>query len=556
MIMDRKYKVSFRGQTPLEFEEGTTYKEISEQFKQLYKYDILVARVDNILTDLSETLKKDCDVDFFDRTSSIGNSVYVRSARFILVLAIKKLFGDDADVIIGNNIDNGTYFIVQNVEVNESVVAKIYDQMKEIVKQDLLFTKLSVFRMDAIKYFKKKKSLDKVNVLKYISNTYVNLYRINDMYDYFYDRLAYSTKSIDDFNLTYIEQGVVAITTPKLLKPNTAAKYVHHEKMFEEYKNYMNWLWQIGVLTAADLNKTVSQANEVNIINIAEAHYNSQLTRIADEIYASKQNIKIVLLAGPSSSGKTTTAKKLDIYLRSKGFITHSIELDNYFKDLDQRVLDGNGNPDFESIAAIDTDLFNKNLTDLLNGKKVKLPVYNFVTGKREYKNSTLQLGEKDIIIIEGLHALNEELTKNISKQRKYKIYISPLTQINIDKHNFISPDIVRKLRRIVRDSKTRGYSARDTLRRWIDVETGEEENILKFQDGADKIINSSLVYEVGVLKTYVEPLLFNVAEEDPEYTEALGLINFLRNFLPIPSDAVPSDSILREFIGGSCFKD
>ena len=553
--MDRKYKVSFRGDKPLEFEEGTTYKEISEHFKDSFKYDILLARVDNTLTDLSETLKKDCKIDFFDRSSGIGNSVYKRSVRFILVLAIKNLFGDEADVIIGNNIDNGTYFFVQNIEMNEEVVAKIYEEMKKIVNQDYIFTKLSVFRMDAIKYFKKKKSMDKVNVLKYISNTYVNLYRINDLYDYLYDRLAYSTKSIDDFNLTYLDQGVIVITTPKVANPNTTLKYVHHEKMFNEYKDYMTWLWHIGVTTAADLNKTVSEAKEVSIINLAEAHYNSQLTRIADEIYESNKDIKIVLLAGPSSSGKTTTAKKLDIYLRSKGFITHSIELDNYFTDIDKRALDENGKPDFESIKAIDVELFNKNLNDLLEGKKVNLPTFNFVTGKREYNKNSLQLGPKDIIIIEGLHALNEELTKNISKQKKYKIYISPLTQINIDKHTYIDPDVVRKLRRIVRDSKTRGYGAKDTLRMWPNIESGEEENILKFQDTADKIINSSLVYEIGVLKTYVEPLLFNVVEEDPEYSEAISLINFLRNFLPIPSDDVPADSILREFIGGSCFK-
>ena len=553
--MDRKYKVSFRDEKPIEFEEGTTYKEISEHFKDRFKYDILVARVDNTLTDLSDTLKKDCIIDFFDRSSSIGNAVYKRSVRYILVLAVKNLLGDEADVIIGNNIDNGTYFFIQNVEMNESVVASIYEEMKRIVKEDHVFTKLSVFRMDAIKYFKKKNSMDKVNVLKYISNTYVNLYRINDLYDYFYDRLAYSTKSIDDFSLTYLDQGVIAMTTPKVVNPNTTLKYVHHEKMFNEYKDYMTWLWQIGVTTAADLNRTVSEANEVNVINLAEAHYNSQLTRIADEIYDSNKDIKIVLLAGPSSSGKTTTAKKLDIYLRSKGFITHPIELDNYFTDLDKRTLDANGKPDFESINAIDVELFNKNLADLLDGKRVNLPTFNFVTGKREYNKNYLQLGEKDIIIIEGLHALNEELTKNISKQKKYKIYISPLTQINIDKHTYIDPDVVRKLRRIVRDSKTRGYGARDTLRMWNDIETGEEENILKFQDTADKIINSSLVYEVGVLKTYVEPLLFNVNEEDPEYSEALSLINFLRNFLPIPSDDIPADSVLREFIGGSCFK-
>ena len=554
--MDRKYKVSFRSEKPLEFEEGTTYKEISEHFKDRYKYDILVAKANNTLVDLSDTLKKDCNIDFFDRTSSIGNAVYRRSVRYILVLAVKNLFGDTADVIIGNNIDNGTYFFVQNMEMNEEVVAKIYEEMKKIVKQDYIFTKLSVFRMDAIKYFKKKNSMDKVNVLKYISNTYVNLYRINDMYDYFYDRLAYSTKSIDSFNLTYLGQGVIALTTPKVINSNNSLRYIHHEKMFDEYKDYMTWLWHIGVTTAADLNKTVSQANEVNIINLAEAHYNSQLTRIADEIYASKKDVKIVLLAGPSSSGKTTTAKKLDIYLRSKGFITHPIELDNYFTNIEDRPLDKNGKPDFESIRAIDVDLFNKNLADLLEGKKVKLPIFNFITGKREYRNNTLQLGEKDIVIIEGLHALNDELTKNIPKQKKYKIYISPLTQINIDKHTYINPDVVRKLRRIVRDSKTRGYGARDTLRMWPNIETGEEENILRFQDSADKIINSSLVYEIGVLKTYVEPLLFNVEEDDPEYTEALSLINFLRNFLPMPSDDVPSDSVLREFIGGSCFKN
>lgn len=553
--MDRKYKVSFRGEKSIEFEEGTTYKEISDHFKDRFKYDILVAKVDNSLADLSGTLKKNCKIDFFDRSSSIGNAVYRRSVRFILVLAVKNLFGEEAEVIIGNNIDNGTYFFVQNVDMNESTVEEIYKEMKNIVKQDQIFTKLSVYRMDAIKYFKKKKSMDKVNVLKYISNTYVNLYRIDDMYDYFYDRLAYSTKSIDDFNLKYIDYGVVALTTPKVVNPTATLKYVHHEKMFNEYKDYMTWLWQIGVTTASDLNRTISQANEVNIINLAEAHYNSQLTRIADEIYDSEKDIKIVLLAGPSSSGKTTTAKKLDIYLRSKGFITHPIELDNYFTDISKRALDENGKPDFESIRAIDVELFNQNLEDLLEGKKVNLPTFNFITGKREYNKNTLQLGEKDIIIIEGLHALNEALTKNISKQKKYKIYISPLTQINIDKHTYIEPDVVRKLRRIVRDSKTRGYGASDTLRMWTDIEAGEEENILKFQDAADKVINSSLVYEVSVLKTYVEPLLFNVSEDDPEYVDALSLINFLRNFLPMPSDDVPADSILREFIGGSCFK-
>ena len=227
----------------------------------------------------------------------------------------------------------------------------------------------------------------------------------------------------------------------------------------------------------------------------------------------------------------------------------------NYFTDLDKRALDANGNPDFESINALDVDLFNKNLSDLLEGKRVNLPTFNFILGKREYNNKYLQLGEKDIIVVEGLHALNDELTMSINKDQKYKIYIGPLTQLNIDNHSYIHTSDVRKLRRIVRDSKTRGYSAKETLKRWPDVQLGERENIFKFQDNVDTVVNSSLIYEIGVLKTYVEPLLFNVSEDDKEYPEALRLINFLRNFLPIPSDDVPNDSVLREFIGGSCFK-
>lgn len=554
--MNKKIKVTFRGNEVLEFDEGTTYKQISECFKHHFNYDIVVAKVDNDIVDLSDTLKKKCNVDFFDRSSSLGNSIYARSARFILILAVRDILGENVKIVTEHSMDHGVYCTIEGAEINREIINKIFIQMKKIVKANYLFTKLSVSRLDAIKYFKKIGKVDKVNVLKYISNTYINLYRINDIYDYFYGKMAYSTSQINDFKLTYIKDNGFVMSLPDIVNPECTLDYIHHEKVFDKFLDYTNWGKILGIENAADLNKIVSEAKIGELINLAEAHYDSQLAKIADDIYNSDKNIKLILIAGPSSSGKTTTSKKLDIYLRSKGFITHPIGLDNYFTDVDKRVLDENGKPDFESVKALDINLFNKNLTQLLDGKKVNLPTFNFVLGKREYNNNYLELGEKDIIIVEGLHALNDELTMSISKNQKYKIYISPLTQLNIDDHNHIHTSDIRKLRRIVRDSKTRGYGARETLRMWPSIKAGERNNIFKFQDDVDTVVNSALIYEVGVLKTYVEPLLFNVSEDDPEYPEALRLINFLRNFLPIPSDEVPANSVLREFIGGSCFKN
>ena len=479
----------------------------------------------------------------------------MNSAVFILVLAIKNILGD-IEIVTEHSVDRGVYCTVRNGKITQSKLNAVYEEMKNIVKEDYLYTKLSVSRLDAIKYFKKLGRIDKVNVLKYISNTYINLYRINDIYDYFYSKMAYSTGQINDFKLTYISDTGFALSIPDIQNPEGTLDYEHHAKVFDKFNEYSAWGNALGINNAADLNQIVSQAGERELINLAEAHYDGQLAKISDIIYNDKKDIKIVLIAGPSSSGKTTTSKKLDIYLRSKGFKTHPISLDDYYIELDKRPLDENGRPDFESISAIDTDLFNKNLTQLLEGKKVSLPTYNFITRKREYNGKTLQLGENDLIIVEGLHALNDELTMSIDNKLKYKIYIGPLTQINIDNHSYIHTSDVRKLRRIVRDSKTRGYTARETLRNWKDVARGERNNIYIFQDDADVVVNSSLIYEIGVLKTYVEPLLFNVDEDDPEYPEALRLINFLRNFLPIPSDDVPADSVLREFIGGSCYKD
>ena len=554
--MSRSIKVNFRNIITMDFLEGTTFKKIGEKFQGYFEYPILVANVDNSIVDLSDKLTKKCNIDFYDRSSLVGNHIYRKSLQFMLVLAIKRLFGQDAEVLIEHSVSKGVYCELVDIKITKSVLKNIETEMNKIVSEDLIFNKISASRIDSIKYFKKKKWLDKVKVLKYISNTYINLYRIDDVYDYYYSEMVPSTRYLEEFALNYINESGFVMCYPDIFNPECVLPYKHHELLFNKFLDYTNWGRKIGISNAADLNEIVSLGKYSDLIRLSEAYYNSQISKIADKIYENSKNIKVVLIAGPSSSGKTTTSKKLEVYLRSKGLVPHQISIDDYFVNREDTPRDENGELDFESIDALDVDLFNKQLLSLLDGEKVLLPQYNFVLGKREYKNKWLKLGENDIIIIEGLHALNDTMTMSIDSKNKFKIYISPLTQLNIDNHNYIRTTDTRKLRRIVRDNKYRGHSASDTLKMWSKIKRGEEKYIFPYQDNVDEIINSALVYEIGVLKTYVEPLLFSVTEDDPMYPEALRLINFLRNFLPIPSDDVPSDSILREFIGGSVFND
>lgn len=553
--MTRNLKVIFNDSEILDCTEGMTYKGISENFKEYYDYDIIGVKVDNDFADLSDTIKKSCNIKFYDRSSDYGNDVYLRSAKFILILAIRDILGKDIKIIFEHAQDGGIYCTIENKQIDENIIKEIEEEMKNIVKQDYNFMKLNVSRMDAIKYFKKEKRTDNVSVLKYISNTYITLYRINDLYDYFHGRMAYSTGQIKDFRLIYLGDNGFVISIPEVSNPENVPEYKHHKLVFDKYVEYTKWAKKVGISNASDLNRVLSQDDIGEFINLAEAYYDGQLSSIADTIANEKRDIKLILLAGPSSSGKTTTAKKLSIYLRSKGFITHPLSIDDYFVDREKTPKDENGQYDFESLKCVDTKLFNEHLTKLLNGEEVLLPTYNFILGKREFHHK-LKLGEKDIIVIEGLHALNDELTSSIDRENKYKIFISPLTQINLDDHNFIHSSDIRKLRRIIRDNRTRGKTADVTLKMWKKIREGEVNNIYPFQDSVDKVVNSALIYEISVLKTYAEPLLFNVDEDDRIYPEALRLINFLRNFLPMPSDLIPPDSVLREFIGGSCFKN
>lgn len=554
--MPKNIKINFRDIETGEFPIDTTFREISEYFQKYFEYPILVAKVDNDIVELQEKLSKKCTVDFLDRSSLVGNHIYRKSLQFMLVLAVKRLFGESAEVLIEYSVSKGVYCELVDIKITKTILKQIESEMKKIVSEDLIFTKLSASRLDSIKYFKKKKWLDKVKVLKYISNTYINLYRIDNVYDYYYSEMVPSTKYLDLFALNYISETGFVMSYPDIFNPECVLPYKHHELLFNKFLSYTEWGKKIGLCNAADLNEIVSVGKYSDLIRLAETYYNSQISKIADKIYENSKNIKVVLIAGPSSSGKTTTSKKLEIYLRSKGLVPHQISIDDYFVNREDTPRDEAGELDFESIDALDVNLFNKQLLKLLDGDRVLLPQYNFVLGKREYKDKWLKLGENDIIIIEGLHALNDVMTMSIDVKNKFKIYISPLTQLNIDNHNYIRTTDTRKLRRIVRDNKYRGHNASQTLKMWSKIKRGEEKYIFPYQDSVDEIINSALIYEIGILKTYAEPLLFSVSEDDPMYHEALRLINFLRNFLPIPSDDVPSDSILREFIGGSVFND
>jgi uridine kinase len=552
--MAKLIKINFRGIETKEFLQGTTLEEISDSFKKHFNYPILIGKINNHLLELNHTVESSCEVDFIDRSSEIGATVNAHSIQFLLVLAVKKILGYDTDVKIENSLDNGVYCEIENVEIDKPLLKKIESKMNEIKDINLKYTKVSVSRLDAIEFYKKKKNIDKVKMLKYISNSFVNLYRLDDLYDYFFSELAPNTKSLSDFKLTHIKKNGFVLSYPTVETPEMTLNYIHKPMVYKTFYDYTKWAEIVGISNASDLNMIVSQGKYNDAIRLGETHYEGQLALISEQIYQNKENIKLVLLAGPSSSGKTTTAKKLGIYLESKGFKTNYISIDDYFLEKEDTPKDENGEYDFESIHALDLNLFNKHLVKLLAGEKVLMPEYNFVLGKKEYKKRYLQLEKNDILIIEGLHGLNDELTSAIERKNKFKIFICPYTQINIDNHNYVHTSDTRKLRRIVRDNKTRGKSSAETLKMWKKIHEGEMKNIFPFQKDIDAIINSAMVYEIGVLKTYAEPLLFSVDEKDEMYPEAIRLINLLRNFLPIPSDDIPRDSVIREFIGKSGF--
>jgi len=536
------------------YSKDISLQEIYMEHQNNFKYPIILARVNNRLKELSYQLKENSTVEFLDLTSCDGNRAHVNGLIYVMLYAVKKLYGKNANIIVQHSLDKGIY-IQTSFKLTEEKLQEIKATMKDIIKKDMPIKRMTIDRMEAIQYFNDMGDTTKAGVLKYITDNYITLYRLGNMYDYFYNLMPPSTGKVKDFDLTYVQDNGLTLRFPTVYIKDKIKKYEHHPHMFEAFREYREWAKIMGLKNSVDLNRIVSTGKINDLIKIDETLQSNRLLNIAKEISTKKNSVKIVLMAGPSSSGKTTTSRKLCMYLQSFGLHPKAIGMDDYFVDKELTPKDENGNYDFECLEAVDLKLFDTQMAQLLNGEEVKIPTYNFGLGKKEY-HSTMQLGEKDILIIEGIHALDNKILTNIPREKKYKIYISPLTELNLDDHNRIPTTDNRLLRRIVRDNRTRNYSVEHTLAQWPSVRAGEEKYIFPFQDESDATINSAAIYEIGLLKTYVEPLLYSVESNSPYYEEAKRLIKFLRMFLPIPSDAVPQDAVIREFIGGGYFHE
>lgn len=536
-----------------EYEKGTTLLSIAKDFQSDYKEDIIVASVNNRLTGLDSKISHYSVVNFYDITSVLGNRSYSKGLYFLFAKAVRDVL--NCDVKIMHLIDKGIYCeILTNNLISEVTVEKIKIRMRELYESKLPISKIMVSRLDAIDYFSKVNQPDKASSLRFISNSSISLYKLDDTLDYFYGVLPSNTSYLNNFNVKYLKENKVILLMPYLYDLKEKLTFERNDKLLETLEKNDDYLTALKINTSVELNRTISTGDYGDVIRISEALQNNRLFEIIDKIIKNK-DLKMVLITGPSSSGKTTTSKKLSLFLRSKGYDPIPISVDDFYFDVKNRVLDENGEPEKERIEAIDTNQFNKKISELLDGKEVLMPRYDFTTGEQVLSSLPIKMNENSILIIEGIHAFHEKLTEMIPDKNKFKLYICPLTPLNIDNHNLFDSNDNRLLRRIVRDNHSRGSSASQTLETWKKVRNAEEEMIFPYIKDADEVFNTSLVYELGVLKTYAEPLLFSVSEDDANYEDAIRLINLFRVILGIPSDDVPNDSIIREFIGGSCFK-
>lgn len=544
-----KIKIFYKHQE-YSYKKGVSLLEVSKDFQNEFSHPILAGKINGELRSLDTEILEDSVIKFYDINRSNGNRVYERTAIFILSKAVKDVL--NKELFVEHSIDRGIYCIVDGL--TEESLNKINNRMQEIIDSKMTISKYTMNRLKMINYFKENGLYSNANLLKYVSNKTITVYKLGDLYDYFHGEMYLDTSCITSYNLKYLSGNGFVLMLPTIYDNGIAKEYIHHEQFFNSVVDYIKWTNSIGARNFNDINTKLSMGKWNDLIFMSEATYNKSLLDIAD-IISDKPSIKMVLIAGPSCSGKTTTSKKLELFLEGKGLKPVALSVDDYFKERDETPLDENGFKDFESIRAIDTELFNEQITDLLDGKEVLLPTYNFVNGTKEYKKK-LKLDSDSILIIEGLHALNDELTSKIDKDRKFKIYISPLTGLNIDDHNRLNTTDNRLLRRIVRDNRRRGRDASASLESWSRVRDGETKYVFPYQDKADIVLNTSLIYEMSVLKVYAEPLLFSVREDDVNYSEAIRLINILRMILPMPSASIPLDSVMREFIGNGCFEE
>ena len=532
---------------------GKSLLEISTAFKESYSYPIVAALVDNSLKDLSFIPEKGSQVEFIDLSHSEGLRIYNRSLTFLLIKAAEDIF-PHCRVMVEHSLGKGLYCeLKKDSPLTRHEVQALEARMQQLVKKNLPFVKEKFPLREAIQYFKSQRREDKVSLLKYSSEKYLDIYALETFKDHSYGQLVPSTGYLNTFALKFYRPGLILIlANPK--NPLKLPNYTEQPRLFEVFREAENWGEILGVNTLGTLNSLLEKGEGPDLVRIAEALHEKKIAEIADIITKSHHRLRVILVAGPSSSGKTSFVQRLRIQLLVNGLRPLLISLDDYFIDRDKTPRDENGEQNFESLEVVDLALFNTHLTALIQGEEVAMPTYNFKTGKREFKKQAVRLTEGHPLIIEGIHGLNDKLTASIPQGNKFKIYVSALTSLNIDNHNRIHTTDVRLLRRIVRDNLFRNHSPVNTIKRWPSVRRGEEKNIFCFQEEADTMFNSALIYELSVLKVFAVPLLKAVPSHLPEAIESKRLLRFLEHSLPLQPLDVPINSILREFIGESCF--
>lgn len=532
---------------------GSTLIDVYQTLGLDMPYGPSSAKVNNKTEGLTYRVFRNKDVEFLDILSSSGMRTYMRSLCFVLCKAVEDLF-PKGHLVLENPISKGYYcnlHIGRPVEVED--VSRIKQRMNEIVAADIPFHRIECHTDEAIGLFRDRGMVSKVKLLESIGTLYTFYYTLDHTIDYYYGSLLPSTGYIHLFDLIPYNNGLL-LRIPNRNKPTELEPVVSQTKMFDIYNEHHRWQDILGVRTVGDFNQSCQEGHATDLINVSEALQEKKISHIADEI-AQKKSIRLILIAGPSSSGKTTFSKRLSVQLMASGLHPFPISLDNYFVDRRHTPRDSNGDYDFESLYALDLDYFNYDLECLLKGEEVELPRFNFQKGEREMSGQKIRLEEGTYVILEGIHALNPELTAKIPDYAKYKIYVSALTTILLDDHNYIPTADNRLLRRIIRDYKYRGYTAEDTIRRWPSVQRGEEKWIFPYQENANAMFNSALLYELAVLKDEALPLLQQVQENVPEYSEARRLHRFLSYFTSLGDEELPPTSLLREFLGGSSFK-
>lgn len=537
------------------YEKSVTLREAAADYQHLYKYTIVAAKLNNELRDLQTPVGNYEQIEFVDMSSETGLRIYRRSVIFLLIIAVHELY-PEADVAVQFSANKGVYCDISlPAALTAADVEKISAHMQKIVAENRSIVKKSLPKEDAVRLFKESQQIEKANLIAALSKESVSIYYCGVFYDYLYGAMLGSTGQLGNFALDFCAPGVL-LRTPEADDPDVVPKLLNQSKLMRVLAESKRWAEILHCDYVPDLNRHNKMGDIGDIIRVSEALHEKRIAQIADYITDHITRVRLILIAGPSSSGKTSFAQRLRIQLRVNGIEPVSISLDDYFCDRERTPKNEKGEYDFEALEALDIELFNQNLVDLLQGREAVIPRYNFISGKREWEGCLpLSLGKKQPIIIEGIHGLNEKLTASIPRDKKFKIYISALTQLNVDAHNRIPTTDARLIRRMVRDYQSRGASALKTLRQWPDVRAGEKKNIFPYQEEADVMFNSALIYELGVLKKYVKPLLEKIPHEEPERAKALRLLDFCQYFDDIYGEEdIPNNSILREFIGKSCF--